>query len=147
MVVAIVILILTAVSIITLSGGTIGKFTGWVDGIMGEETQAEQIREKCSGIVETMQDDYCTLYTNQGDCSDVQRNRDDAAGYSTTATEEDCNWQDNSASFTPDETLTDNADGESRPIVQVEGEQFDCIEEGYIVSDFTCPAETTSSVR
>jgi hypothetical protein len=146
MVVAIVILILTAVSIITLSGGTIGKFTDWVDGIIGGETQAEQIREKCRGIVQTIQTDYCELYTNGGTCSDVQRSRNDADGYSTTATEEDCNWQDNSGSFTPDGTLTDTPDG-SRPVVEVEGEEFDCIREDYIVEDFVCPAETTSEIR
>lgn len=129
MVVVGVILFITAVSVISLSGGVIQSFFGWGTSAQDESGLEADAREACLELVQDVNRDYCEQYVDPdaGDpCGSTQIRQ--SASHDTTATEQGCNWVDNA----------DDYDME----VQVQGSTIDCGEEGYVLDTGICPAES-----
>ncbi|MFB6294574.1 MAG: hypothetical protein ABEI97_02335 [Candidatus Nanohaloarchaea archaeon] len=180
-VVAGVILLMTALSIITLGGSSISQFFQTVGGEQEEQVRDADIREACNQLKQEINTNYCDRYVKTAEYSDcngfTQPQTDDymnetgdsqgnlpshcsqadqwteitgtgrcsadavrssrqvksagAAGsgaYEETASEAQCNWNNNYFGL-----------GQG-PVVEVQGNEYNCVEEGYITSE-TCPAE------
>lgn len=90
------------------------------------------IAAACADIAETIDDEYCTMYvaTSGGeiDCGEYQIAADDT--HDVTANAAGCDWR-------YDPYLKTGVSQEGRPVVVVEGEEYDCNEEGFF--DLHCP--------
>lgn len=121
MVVVGIILLLTALSVITLSGQSIGGLFDWTK----SQKQSAKIEDKCIEQARTTDDNYCSHYIQNDVCSNHQANRDPANNYNNTATDEGCDWVDNYGGW----------DGK----VTVSGDTYNCVSQGII--DKSCPAD------
>lgn len=138
-----VILITTAYSVITLSQGGIGTFFEGIGGQQDDRVEAYQIRQACKEVREDVEQSYCSEYvetaeyggsswTNNVDCSDTQQRRQMKPDnpeqgdkeYGRTATSAQCDWTQNYR----DSDVT------------VQGNDYNCIEEGFIESS-VCPVQ------
>ncbi|MDY6770560.1 MAG: hypothetical protein SV186_01235 [Candidatus Nanohaloarchaea archaeon] len=132
MVVVGVILFITAVSIITLSGGTLQSFFNWAGQAQGETQQTAAVREACYNLADDANQEYCQMYVANADdgydCTSTNPRRQLSGDttYEDTATEAGCKW-------------TNYKDA----IVTVDGSEYNCIDQGYIQTSF-CPAQTAS---
>lgn len=114
-----VVVLTVAVTVIGLSTGVIQN----VIGVIGGGVSDAQVRAECNSLMQEIDRNYCTKYVLP-DCTDPQDGRD--ANHSETASTRDCPV-----------TAYANADGLS---VTVDGEPFDCVDEGYIPPSDACPA-------
>lgn len=111
-----------------LTGGGVTSIFGF----LGDETGNREVETACNDLAEKYDSRYCnTQYVAPGDCTDFQASQ--APGYQNTASEEDCNFIANYS----DEVNPDGFYGGME--VNIDGEIFNCMEEGYI-SDEICPA-------
>lgn len=124
-VVAGVILLMTALSIITLGGSSISQFFNTVNDERSDQVQELDVQEACQEKARQIERNYCSNYVNTAgntpDCGNFQSTR--TTDYTRTATSAGCDWTANAGISTT---------------VQVQGSTFDCIDEGYLGS--TCPA-------
>lgn len=119
-----VILLMTALSIITLGGTSIENFFGTAQQQEQEAQIQSTINDKCSAKAQRVNTQYCSQYVARNDCSNAQDTRD--SSHPITRSEKgDCKWTD-SPNF--DRTVT------------VEGGEYDCIDQGVIDNEF-CPAQ------
>ncbi len=162
-----VILLMTALSVITLGGSSINAFFETISGEQDEAVRQNAIAEACREKMDRVDRNYCNYYvktatyteggstsnwfaaysdymnetddtwTDSRDCGDYQRAQD-PRGYSTandggsgggsaydrTASEVGC-------------PFTEHTD--YTPTVNVQGQTYDCIQEG-VISDARCPA-------
>lgn len=166
-----VILLMTALSVITLGGSSLNQFFETFSGERDQAIEQNQIREACIEKMERIDREYCGNYIKTADyrdynpptndyrdtlisgdaysdymnhsndewqedidCGDHQTTQNprgfDAAdndefAYDRTASEEGCSWVE---AYDTDPTVT------------VQGQTFDCIQEG-VVSNARCPAQ------
>jgi len=133
MVVTGVILIMTALSIITLGGGSIQDFFGQIGSQQQEAVEENKVRDACRELVNEVNQGYCDRYVNQ-DCSGKPSyTRDDPD--KETATSLGCDWQKKWA----DQHKPDSINGWE---VTVEGNAYNCADEGYVNPRTVCPADT-----
>lgn len=125
MVVVGVILFVTAVSVITLGGGALQSFFNWAGQTQQSSNIDAQVQQACNDLVDEINRNYCDIYVAEGDCADYQVRPD--SSHDVTATEEGCEWTNHG----------DYSDWN----VEVEGREFNCEEEGYVVPTKACPAE------
>lgn len=172
-----VVLLMTALTVVTLGGSSLSNFFGFFQD-KGEQAATDaQIRDACNQLKQRINNQYCDLYvqtasynecngwvttdtgdrdsndymnetTNNAYCTgsqldqwnddvDCTRTNDNRLGtnqrtavdgndaYERSASNERCNWQNNY---------------ESNPTVNVEGDTYNCLDEGYIQSA-ECPAQ------
>lgn len=165
-----VILLMTALSVITLGGSSLNAFFDTIGGQRDQQVQESNVRAACQDLARDINQNYCSGYVataeyeegntnddpryqpaegdymnssgdqwntqNYPDCSAgsmtdnrVPQSKSTADGtgiaHTSTATDASCNWRNNY---------------ESTPTVTVEGNTYNCLNEGYISSEI-CPAE------
>lgn len=119
-----VILLMTALSIITLGGSSIQSFFTTITGEQQEAIEQSEIRDACNDLARTINQEYCGQYV-QDDCTDPQATRDPDT-HPQTGTESGCALS----------SYYDAADGDFE--VDIQGNTYDCQTEGYIGT--RCPA-------
>lgn len=145
-VVAGVILIMTALSVITLGGSSISSFFSTLGGQQQEQVRQADIQQACQDRVREINRQYCDQYITPADggdqtsgdgeppggggapggsgCSSTHPRRQTADD--VTATEQGCDWRANT-----------NLNWE----VTVGGSTYNCAERGLVVDTTVCPAE------
>ncbi len=177
-VVAGVILLMTALSIITLGGSSISQFFQTVGGEQQEQVRDADIREACNELIDEINNNYCEQYvpaTYEGPYDDIDgsdgNNQNDPVPFRSGDAYDDGAWEVGDTCGTPqptraaatlerannsepayEQTATQaNCDWtnygglsgiQNEPMVTVDGNEFNCQEEGYIEEGTTqCPAE------
>lgn len=120
-VVAGVILLMTALSIITLGGSSIQNFFSTISGEQQEAVTQAGVREACNDLKVTINREYCNQYVKK-DCTDPIPTRDPSP-HNMTASERSCALSNWGGSYT----------------VTVGGNTYSCMDQGYI-ADTVCPA-------
>lgn len=114
-----VILLMTALSIITLGGSSIQSFFNTLTGEQEEAVTQAEVREACSSRAREINDNYCDMYVSS------------------------CDDTDPSSTRTPDKTQTRSERGCTIPsgqdtTVTIQGDEYDCQAQNYIGD--RCPA-------
>lgn len=124
------------VTFIVVVGGFDLGFSSSVN-ILSGWGESGSIDTACNQLADRVNDEYCSQYVS--DCSDIHHEYDSSQGYTETASDAGCEWY---GSDVPDAVAShlEAVDGEYRPIVTVDGDTYDCIEEGELPRDPTCPA-------
>lgn len=136
-----VILLMTALTVIVLGQ------TGITETIMSvlDWGGASSVEAACDDLAEDINDNYCDLYvnTNATDaCTDTNNRHDTTTGHTQTASEYGCSWEGKeelTEGGITSPVLTEDDDGTMRPIVEVDGETYNCIDQGHM-SNTQCPA-------
>ncbi|MDY6766394.1 MAG: hypothetical protein SVW77_03425 [Candidatus Nanohaloarchaea archaeon] len=119
-----VILLMTALSIITLGGTSINQFFGQTQSETQDAELQARINDRCADLQTQIDNQYCSVYVKPTDCTATAPQRNTT--HSVTRSENgDCNWV----------TAANGFDRE----VTVEGNTYDCINQG-VISDEFCPA-------
>lgn len=116
-----VILLMTALSLITLSGSSIQNFFATITSEQEEVVEDAEIREECQDLANQIDRNYCDQYVTEN-CNDPQPTRDTDT-HTQTGTERGCE-------------LSRYAGGDFT--VTVQGNEYDCQDEGHI--GLRCPA-------
>lgn len=126
MVVAGVILIMTALSVITLGGSSISNFFNTITGQQEQAVTQAEVQQACQDRAQQVRNQYCSLYIDPSagnPCATAQETRD--TDHTRTASQEGCSWDPYTPSLSP--------------TVTVQGNTYNCVEEGYLRS--TCPVQ------
>lgn len=179
-----VVLLMTALTVVTLGGSSLSNFFGFFEQKGDEAATDAQIRDACNQLKQRINTQYCDLYVKtseyrecNGWVEDDRGNRvsedymnettDNPDGMSCTGTDLD-GWYDASdCGLTNDNRLGENQqtalggtadptpaytqtasnqqcdwqnEYENNPVVTVEGDTYNCLDQGYIQSS-TCPAQ------
>lgn len=177
-----VVLLMTALTVVTLGGSSLSNFFGFFEQRGDEAATEAQIQDACNQLKQRINSQYCDLYvktSTYNECNDWVTNPDgsrDSADYMNETspgpdTPDSCEnpdgydqWnEDVDCGLTNDNRLGENQqtalDGdnaytrtasneqcnweneyESNPVVTVEGDTYNCLDQGYIQSS-TCPAQ------
>lgn len=142
-----VVLLMTALTVIVLGNSSIDQS---ITQAMGYGTDSA-IQTECNDIARTIDRVYCDNYVNAAEgvdadgtdmdvCADISKNRQPS--HAQTATEVTCDWKAvaNQGGAVPalENALSTDAQGELSAIVTVDGDQYNCLDQGYL--DTTCPA-------
>lgn len=151
-----VILLMTALSVITLGGSSIGNFFNTVN----EQAADAEIRQACNDLASDIQTSYCSQYVKTEVYEDADGTLSGSSDYQNETGDQ---WVAASASCdaaqserVPRSYQAAQADGaftetaseagcswrnyQPSAIVTVNGQDYNCIDEGYI-NDDSCPAQ------
>lgn len=135
-------LIVGVIGLVTLMVVVLGFDFGFSSSlnILSGWWESGSVDTECSKLADQIDEAYCTQYVAGADsCGDTHHEYDSSQGYTQTATEAGCEWFGSNVPSVVQQYL-EEVDGEYRPIVSVEGDTYDCVEQGKIGSDPTCPA-------
>lgn len=131
-----VVLLMTALTVIVLGGGSIADFFSQV----GESDLEATIQARCGQKANQINSNYCDMYSNS-DCSDLRANP--ASGYSDLVRHNDnCgDWveaTDHIGGLLDELPEGVEADRQNTAVVTIQGDDYDCVQRGYMTP--SCPA-------
>lgn len=159
-----VILLMTALSVITLGGSSINQFFETIGGEQEQAVQQNAIAEACREKMERIEREYCSQYVQSATYEDADHAQSEPWNYQDYMNNSGDEWVDHGSQYCGttqaqqeprgynlaeagesawDETASDKGcswvANYENPTVNVEGQTFDCIQEG-VVDDGQCPA-------
>lgn len=131
-----VILLMTALTLITLGGASLENIFGWLGGQQDDTELNQQIRDACGEAATAINDRYCEQYVDPS-CTGQQANPGGDAD--RTATSRGCDYAANSGEY--DVTAGTQASWNSGVLeVTVGGGTYSCMEQGQFSSNTICSA-------
>lgn len=135
-----VILMTTALTIITLGGASLGDFFNTITGQGEQQAQERQVQQACDDVIQRIQTRYCDAWVEPGNlptAGDVMQRRSEADSHTATCNEENCPINAAGGSFSWTDADRPGEYSSADTFVEVEGNEFDCRDYGLPPS---CPA-------